>query len=359
MHERESTRLREGGLVCHHCNATFTEKTNCMRHMKYRCQQKPVSSSNIDIASSNIDNTSSNIVIHSANVDISSSNVDSDAEKRFACEKCGKSYTRNENLHSHIPKCTGVANTLQCPKCLKIMASYSTKSRHLKTCRGQKPEKTSSSPMVVNNTTNNTTNHNTNIVTIICQAPCGVLPFGKENTSYLTTEYIRTACLTAGKRGVGDLVKAIYINPEHPENRNVWFGTAPHDTKRRCYVVGENGEVERACTDSVTEYMLSSAKVIIQNFIVNRTGELPTSGLSIDIQNYEKNDLNIAQGYLSHFSGNDRNSRLYRENKQMIKDALWDATNGIYEPAPRLISSQTSERQTQLVGHQNVLAGTQ
>ena len=94
-------------------------------------------------------------------------------DRVFQCEKCSKTLSSNQNYKTHIDKCMGIYNALQCPICDEIFNNRTSKSRHVKACNerslitaAQFQSTSSTNNTIINNTTvitgdQNNTIHNT------------------------------------------------------------------------------------------------------------------------------------------------------------------------------------------------------
>lgn len=338
-HEKEDARIRASGLVCPYCSRTFTEKTNCTRHKIHYCTKNPIRNSQ-----------PTDVDIQPSYIDIPSSDVD----KRHICESCTKEYKTSDGLKLHIPKCRGVANILQCHKCMKILASYSTKCRHLKTCKGQPNVSTSaSSGNTTINNTNNTTNNSivNNVMNIQYNYNSFTKrPFGNENMEYINEDFIFKKIKDVGKFGMKDLIEAIYINPEHPENRNVWFGTGPSDSQSICYVLYEDG-TRMVAFPEVMHNMCNKTFYVMMDLLDKMYMEVYQS---TTLTKEQKDDKHVElQGYKDRvrlFGGDDgRRTPEYYSNRQAVLVSLRNVAKNIYAPVHPLISKQTSETRRSLL----------
>ena len=116
---------------CQQCLATFTLKQNLKRHVEKRCKNIPVSSQNVTPGSQNVTLYSQNIPPNSQNIPNGSQNVPQPEKGEYPCPQCSKVLHSKKSLKGHEAKCNGL-HTLQCNICLKMFASYSSKSHHKK-----------------------------------------------------------------------------------------------------------------------------------------------------------------------------------------------------------------------------------
>lgn len=147
------------------------------------------------------------------------------------CPRCGYNTHRKDYFFNHLNrkfKCQAILadvslddlkkqygcdeeSDLKCFKCNcgKSYTHLASLSRHRKTCNDAKKQ-------ITNNTTNihNITNNITNNVNIY------VMPFGEENKSYLTSEFL-TKCLKRTSQGLFELLQHIHFHPDHAENHNL------------------------------------------------------------------------------------------------------------------------------------------
>ncbi len=267
----------------------------------------------------------------------------------FECTTCGKTYTRKEKLTAHTPKCTGVANTLECPRCHILLTSYNAKSRHLKKCTGQTVQQAISHTTINNHTINNNTVNNVTNIQYNCNVKPNILPFGKENLSYINEDFIYTKIKDSNRYGVKDLIEAIYINPEHPENRNVWFGTGPSDSQNICFIMLEDGEHMMAFSE-VMHMMCVNTYNIMTNLLDKKYEAARTSTvLTVQEKAQEHDNIQIYRDRVRKFGcEKGRRTPEYFINHKSVLVSLRDAAKGIYNPVHPLISTRTSETQKPL-----------
>ena len=88
---------------------------------------------------------------------------------KWSCSKCGKHLSCKKSLKRHEEKCNG-CHVLQCPICLKMFSSKSTKSEHRRKVKCSPPEpppNTAPAGDVNINSHNNITNNITNNIKIV------------------------------------------------------------------------------------------------------------------------------------------------------------------------------------------------
>lgn len=178
---------------CEFCAKKFNDPSNKIRHKK-TCKKNPV---NVQVkkradgaSSSKTDNT--NI---SQNDGASSSNVD-------ITTLAQTDFIRNELERFKLEMMDTIRKDI-----MRELAS-------------------TSNPVTNNNTTNTTNSNNTNNInntvnnTISQTINITLNPFGNENTSHLTKEFL-SYCILNPKKGMASLIESIHYNKEFPENHNL------------------------------------------------------------------------------------------------------------------------------------------
>jgi hypothetical protein len=157
-----------------------------------------------------------------------------------ACVKCNKNFTRQYNLTRHLNRqvsCVTINPT--CTRCMKPFNTKQALERHKKIKKKCKEaekhsvvyleyqikllkqkealEKSSNTTNningYVNNGTINNTDNSTNTINI-------VLPFGKENTEYVTKAQL-SKIINHCNNSFRYLGEHIHFNKDHPENQNI------------------------------------------------------------------------------------------------------------------------------------------
>ena len=137
--------------------------------------------------------------------------------KIYKCPGCKKTYSTNSNLCKHIRRCKHKSPTNSSVEDTLLMSKRLEKQdKIISEMREQLDKLTSVQVNGVSNTTyiNNIDNSNTtyNIV---------INPFGKENTKYITGDYIKNLIDSGPYHSIPKLLKYIHFNPEHKENHNI------------------------------------------------------------------------------------------------------------------------------------------
>ena len=137
--------------------------------------------------------------------------------KIFKCKKCKKTYSTNSNLHKHMKNCNH-----------KDLRTYSNQEvdylleKRLDEQQKQFNDKLEDKEKMIFELTRqvekliekvgNTTYNTYNIV---------INPFGKENTKYISGDYIRNLIDSGPYNSIPKLLKYIHFNPDHKENHNI------------------------------------------------------------------------------------------------------------------------------------------
>lgn len=170
-------------------------------------------------------------------------------EMNHNCPRCGYSTDRKDLFISHINRKFTCKPFLKDVSLDELKAEYASSKvddkpfkcdcgrgyyhsssyyKHKKACAGSSAR---SSNTTINNNTTNITNNITNNVNIY------VMPFGEENTSYITSDFL-TNCLRRRDKGFLELLQYIHFNPEHKENHNIRI-----TNKRDNYIQKHDGEM--------------------------------------------------------------------------------------------------------------------
>ena len=137
--------------------------------------------------------------------------------KIFKCNKCKKTYSTNSNLHKHMKNCNH-----------KDLRTYSKQEveylleKRLDEQQKQFHDKLEDKEKMILELTRqvekliekvgNTTYNTYNIV---------INPFGKENTSYISADYVSNLISDGPYNSIPKLLKYIHFHPEHKENHNI------------------------------------------------------------------------------------------------------------------------------------------
>jgi hypothetical protein len=143
-------------------------------------------------------------------------------KKKYVCEHCQKTYSKNSHLHRHRRKCKEKVKVDDQKSLIVFFSKKIEEERALfrkesDELRGQIEsllEKVGS-----NNTDNSTTNSNCQTINI-GQQNIIVNSFGQEKTDYITGDFLQKLLKTPYS-SVPKLIKNVHFHPEHPENHNV------------------------------------------------------------------------------------------------------------------------------------------
>ena len=166
------------------------------------------------------------------------------SNKVFCCIYCDNIFTRKDNLKIHIEKyCKHTNNDLNNEEG-KLLLNLKKQLDYAKKIREEDQKH-------INNLTNqvgyligkvgDTYNNTYNIV---------INPFGKENISYITNEYIKKLIESGPYFSIPRLLKHIHFNPNHKENNNIKI-----TNRKQPYVKIFNGE----------KWLLKNKKEAIEN----------------------------------------------------------------------------------------------
>jgi hypothetical protein len=151
----------------------------------------------------------------------------------YICDKCNSSFIRKYNLKRHLNRKLSCIKTLPtCDICLKTFKTNRGLTRHLnrlvpcvmsnknevgllknKVKELEDKLNNMSSNSMVNHGTINNTDNSTNTINI-------VLPFGEENTKYVTKAQL-SKIINHCNNSFRYLGEHIHFNKDHPENQNI------------------------------------------------------------------------------------------------------------------------------------------
>jgi hypothetical protein len=163
-------------INCDHCGKIFKYNCHLLRHLsgKFPCYTKPPPGY-VDIMfrknQHNVEENQHNVEENQHNVDETQHNVEAidhidEQNNEFKCHKCEKNFFNKCSLKRHLKICNG-CHVLQCPICLKMFSSTSSKSHHIKKVKC-KPSENICQPVnsgtvnINSNSHNNITNNVTN-----------------------------------------------------------------------------------------------------------------------------------------------------------------------------------------------------
>ncbi len=134
--------------------------------------------------------------------------------KLYKCPDCYKSFTTNKRLLTHQPVCKQLLHPHQCPKCKKVLASFSSKSHHVTNCQAVQQE---------------LVNANTGFVCIN--------NFSQETMDHITSDFL-TSCIISCRENtnVARLLQAIHCDQDIPQNQNIRIDSI----KSKTWVIRQN-----------------------------------------------------------------------------------------------------------------------
>ena len=211
-------------------------------------------------------------------------------EDRLKCHRCSKKFSDKSNLNRHLKSCKKEKNPTGCEDIEKMQAQIQDKDDIIKALKDEllkcKTDIASSWPphAITNNTTNNnTTNNNTTNIIILTG-------YGNENVEHILQN--KDLLLDKIAHASGSSVdfytqafKAIYFNPEYPENQNFKMtnsrGNLVTVTKKN-----EHGELYENSEDQARFF----PKVLcdVQKFIKDGRKNMKKKKLQHKVDNFER-----------------------------------------------------------------------
>ena len=138
-------------------------------------------------------------------------------QKKYKCPKCKKVYSTNSNLHKHMKSCTEEdIRTYSKEELDYLLEKRLEQQQKLFLDKLEDKEKmifelTRQVEKLIDKV-GNTTYNTYNIM---------IKPFGKEDTSYISGDYIRNLINSGPYNSIPKLLKYIHFNPNHKENHNI------------------------------------------------------------------------------------------------------------------------------------------
>ena len=148
-------------------------------------------------------------------------------QKKFICEFCSKKFSRKDNLNRHTSRCKyKISDSHVTSKMIQNSKNFysqkeveeiieRTKNEYnLKVVENMTiiDELRKQVDLLLRNQGSNNITFNTNIV---------LNAFGKENTSYITSDYVKLLINNGPIESIPKLLEHIHFNPEHIENHNI------------------------------------------------------------------------------------------------------------------------------------------
>lgn len=191
---------------CPRCGYKTIQKNDIRKHFA-RKRPCTVVINNVSIAQCKFvvlnikpESTSQEVVVITKHVDVGIDEDEEEGDNTFAyiCNKCHKIFKKIGNLENHSTQCVNIDKKDEIIKKQDtIIYNLQRQIELLIKTQGQ----------TINNIT-----YNTQIV---------INPFGKENTSYITRDYINGLIQRGPLNSIPKLLEYIHFNPEHRENHNI------------------------------------------------------------------------------------------------------------------------------------------
>lgn len=272
QHQINTDDKKYDGTECLYCALELSNKYSCRRHMERFCKHNPIykndndDAENVNTYAENVNTHAENVNTH-ANSNAENVNISLSCHENAAtvkCPDCYKCFTSKRGLAIHQDNCEKISDPMQCPKCMKILSCTSSKSRHMKSCKGSTsvlvPTATTTQIMnqqnanVINNTTNsnNTTNNTIHI---------HINNFGHERLDHISPELLTTCFRAINGVGVARLVGEIHCNPEVPDNQNVRIDSI----KGKTLMIRKNNEWIIKDANEVVNLLISNGCSILYN----------------------------------------------------------------------------------------------
>lgn len=200
-----------------------------------------------------------------------------------------------------MKKCTGTESSLQCHKCREIFASRSTKSRHLKICKGKQEYQLAihGDHNSIVNTTNNTLNTTNNIDTqqnIGTQNNIVVMNFGNEKIDHITDDMKDRWLKLLNGKGIMKAIENVHFLEDCPENHNIKLD----GNDRKILKVFHNDRWTRRATSEITDLLIENGRrMLMERYIESPVQEEDRDILTTDKQKKPNVYYNIVNQILA------------------------------------------------------------
>jgi hypothetical protein len=262
-------------FCCETCQYQSDRKYNIRKHIT-NVHSRDASDgelTNTQILSKNTQILSKNTQILSKNTQILSKN---DKQIFSTCKKCLKNFKTFHGCKKHETSCKGVSNALECHHCHKVLATASSKCKHMKTCKMKEIRELVLAQNITNNThnTQNTQNNTQNVIvhyhnhrgvnnqckyyeSDLCDNTQNINDFGQEDITYISEDEMMQIALNYDIKG---LINQKHFNPAHPENHNI------RDNCRKSYKVLKNNEWTVETKDAVHSIIYNNSQCKIHDY---------------------------------------------------------------------------------------------
>lgn len=201
--------------ICDRCNKSFMQKIDYTRHILRKKACIPDTSNNRPEVKVNMNNKKK-------------------ANKKFVCNACNNSFSRKDSLMRHINNnCKHnnvvVADAINQTDPNAIIKELNETIEKLQSIININNNNCNNTVNTTNNITNNTNNitnntnnitNNTNNITNNTNNIINILPYGKENTSYISDKDYKQY-IKSGYGAFRELISNMHFNKNHPENHNI------------------------------------------------------------------------------------------------------------------------------------------
>ena len=257
------------GYICGLCGYATHNKQSFKRHMarKFPCSRQSIIQTPDE---ENINETKSEIN-HNGTIINTNGTVEKATINEKICDMCGKEFKNVNTCRAHRSRGTckkEKVNPCQCTRCLRVFKNPNSKRSHMSrnSCVSaiipvpSAEVGASRVPSVQITGDNNTVNNNVTIV---------VNNYGDENTGYISQdEAALVKAIRAGPEGLQNIIRRIYFNDAHPENRTV---QEPNLARQLCQTWDASTETWKfKPIDDVTYDMMYKAAKPLHEFYRDR-----------------------------------------------------------------------------------------
>ena len=256
---------------CEKCNYSTTIKCNFNKHLKTKKHILKVQTTTYDLPLNNSEIEKNSKFPHKVREKSINSltNPQFVREKKyksnttnFVCDKCGKEFSREDNLKRHLYKYCNQSKEFK--EIFKIM-----NDNHKK----EKEELKNQIDMLLNKVGNNTTINNTIILN----------NYGNEDLSHITNS-LKTQLLKIPYGMIPKMIEEVHFNNDKPENKNIML-TNSRDNKLKIYK--NNKWIYKDKTEALNDLVDNKYFILDNHFdIINNN---ITSNLNeVQLHNYNK-----------------------------------------------------------------------
>tara|TARA_B100000902_G_C27309415_1_gene917462 strand:+ start:217 stop:1170 length:954 start_codon:yes stop_codon:yes gene_type:complete len=260
---------------CYRCGYTNINKTKIINHINRKLRCKPIISNiNLDVCKEYIiDGLSYNEYLNldknpvnqckvshksvESQSKVSQKSKDVNENKIFECQFCNKSYVHKQSLHKHLKICNEKKKDEEAKESMNKLVDLLNKQNNELKEQLEKQNK-QIDELIKKAGINNST------ITQNIQNNIKILAYKDTDVSKLTDKDI-LKCLNHSNMCVPHLIKMIHLDPEKPENHNIYIS----NLKNGYIMVYDGGKWDTFNRDEIINNMIDDKQGLIEERIEN------------------------------------------------------------------------------------------